>query len=292
MGLSQAELSAEEQATLLGMLANLLIDLDLPRCANVAIELHDDCVIENESIRQLQDFRRLDLQSRNSARRGDLDLGIRFMRRKQSLAQPNDVRERSWLLYLLSWRAALDGAFNAAADELARTIKRELTESRGVEVGHGNETAAYQLRALAAHGWLLKDEASKEAVAAWTDVTEERLNSADPGPWGYVLAYQYLGGAVRYSVFQHAVEALEHGRYFLEASRFFALARDESAAKRVLSRFQARRVRTMSELAKIDVPTLVPLKELLLPESDQRRICEGRRIESAADLCREGTMPL
>lgn len=247
-GLNLPDLSVKERAEYLGALANLFIDLDLPESAAAATELHENCNLDDPKDRAEAEFRRLDWMARTEARRGHLHIALDLMTAKRKLAEFDTGRELAWQLYLSTWgyiaaQVPMDAAA-AFADEVEDCLAGVLPQ----EVGYGNETTAYLLRALAAHAWATNDVERLNIPRVWLQHAEDRLADDDPGPWAYTIAYMYFQRAAPLMSFDRAISALERARYYLEAASLSGFADYAHNSKRLLSRFQRRRNDILAEL--------------------------------------------
>jgi hypothetical protein len=241
LGLSLPELPVKERADYLGALANLFIDLDLPESAAVAIELHEDCSLDDPKDRNEADFKRLDWRARIEARRGRLDIALDHMTAKRKRATPDTGRELAWQLYLAAWGYVANQVSKSVATEFADEVMRQLDSVQAQDIGYGNETIAYLLRALTVYAWATKDAKSQRISSGWITVAEHRLTDDDPGPWAYIVAYLHLQQRAPSASFDRAMGALEHARYHLEAAILMGMCGQESASRKLLARFQRRR---------------------------------------------------
>jgi len=248
LGLNIPDLTVKERAAYLGALANLFIDLDLPESAAAAIELHEDCYLDDPKDRDEAEFKHLDWMSRMEARRGRLDIALDLMTTKRKRATPDAGRELAWQLYLATWGQLVGQVTKQAATAFALEVIRRLEDARPEDAGYGNETIAYLLRALAVHAWAAGDSDSQRVVIGWLQVAEHRLTDDDPGPWAYVVAYLYFQHAAPLGSFERAMSALERARYYLEAATLMAIANCENDRQRILERFQRRRMDTVLAL--------------------------------------------
>lgn len=293
--LSLRGLSDTDKVWHLGALANLLIDLDLPKTAMQVVELHEDCLIDDPVTRQRNDYRRLDWRARINARRGRFDVALDEMGAKRRLAADDASRELAWLVYLGAWRQVAGLDCSVEAQGLADAARDRLAKANRARLGHGNEPAAYLLRAVAAQAWATRDPAGIDQVLDWKGEAEQRLTCGDPGPWAYTLAYIHLALGTERALFERAMAALENARYYLEAAVFFALAGGHVEQARLLDRFQTRRANTLEQL------THESLKSSLVNLADEtaarRRIeratvADVHRPACAADIARAGILPL
>jgi hypothetical protein len=286
LGLGIPALPVKERAEILGALANLFIDLDLPESAATIIQRHEDCVWDDPRQSFSAEFKRLDWAARMEARRGRLHIALDLMTTKRKRSPVDTGRELAWQLYLATWgvlggQVSEDVSANFAA-EVAKRLGSEAPEN----VGHGNENSAYLLRALAAYAWASQDSACLNSARIWLDHAEDRLTDDDPGPWAYTIAYLHLQGAAPRESLDRALSALERARYFLEAASISGFADRESKRRRLLVRFQQRRQHILAELSEATDFTET------LTEVAAREKTESDADELPTSAARLGVMPL
>ena len=286
LGLNLPDLLAKERAEYLGALANLFIDLDLPESAAVAIELHEDCNLNDPKDRNEADFKRLDWRSRMEARRGRLDIALDLMTTKRKRTMVDDGRELAWQLYLSSWGYIAGQVSENTAASFATEVAEQLSKKIPQEVGYGNETVAYLLRSLAVHSWALNDSQEIRIVERWLVYAENRLTDDDPGPWAYTIAFLYFRQTAPSPSFERAMSALENSRYYFEAASLLCLADNQNDGSKLLARFQRRRKAILAELTdNLDI-----LASKASEESMSRMKAE---IDfRSASIARHGTLPL
>ncbi len=241
LGLNLPDLAVKDRADYLGALANLFIDLDLPESAAAAIELHEDCNLDHPRDRIDADFKRLDWMARTAARRGRLDIALDHMTVKRRRAISDSGRELAWQLYFASWGYVANQVSKEVAAEFSVEVKRQLERVRSQDVGYGNDTISYLLRALAAYAWVTKDAESLRITAGWLEIAEKRFADDDPGPWAYIVAFLYLQQHAPLESFDRAMGALERARYHLEVATLLGICGRVSESGQVLARFQRRR---------------------------------------------------
>jgi len=287
LGLAIPDLTVREKAETLGALANLFIDLNLPESAAAIIERHQDCLWDDPEDRYCADFKRLDWMARMEARRGRLHLALDHMTAKRRQARTDSGRELSWQLYLATWGGIAGQVPADKAAAFADEVAQRLTGATAQDLGHGNETVAYLLRALAAYAWATQDLAHLAVAESWRAYAEARLTDDDPGPWAYLIVYLHLRQAAPAESLERALSALERAHYHLEAACFSGFAGRGDDRHRLLDRFQRRRQAIFVQLD----DTLDTGTTAALAESATRT-----RAEIGADnprsAARLGTMPL
>ena len=290
LGLGIPELPVTERAEILGALANLFIDLDLPESAAAIIERHEDCLWDDPHERHLAEFKRLDWTARMEARRGRLGIALDCMSTKRKRATVDTGRELAWQLYLATWGALAGQVSGDVAANFAEEGAQRLASVTPQDVvGHGNETIAYLLRALAAHAWASResrDSARLNIARSWLGHAEDRLSDDDPGPWAYTIVYLHLQCAAPRESLERALAALERARYFLEAASLAGFSDRQSKRCKLLARFQQRRQHILAELSEVTDVTET------LAEAAAREKTESDADELPASAARLGVMPL
>ena len=285
LGLNLPNLSVKDRAEYLGVLANLFIDLDLPESAAAAIELHEDCNLDNPNDRNEADFRRLDWLSRMEARRGRLNIALDHMTAKRKRAIADEGRELAWQLYLSTWGNLAGQVPADVANVFATEVAERLLNVKPQNIGYGNETIAYLLRSLAVHSWAVNDLTTMNIVEGWLHYAEDRLTDDDPGPWGYVIAYLHFQQAASRQSFDRALSALERARYYLEASSLSGFANRAKDRERLLNRFQRRREEILGETLGAGIAEV-------LSELRSREKIETEADFRSASAAHHGTLPL
>jgi hypothetical protein len=288
LGLNLPDLPVKDRADYLGALANLFIDLDLPESASAAIELHEDCSLDNPRDRNDADFKRLDWRARTEARRGRLDIALDHMTSKRKRATPDTGRELAWQLYLASWGYVTNQVSKAVAAEFASEVRRQLERVRSQDIGYGNDTISYLLRALATYAWATENEESLRIAVDWLEVAECRLTDDDPGPWAYIVAFLHFQQCASAESFDRAIGALVRARYHLEAAMLMGICGRESESRKMLVRFQQRRIDTVLAL------NMAPLTQSSDPEIESNlRKNKENEIQYGLDaVARSGALPL
>jgi hypothetical protein len=287
LGLGIPDLPVTERAETLGALANLFIDLDLPESAAAIIERHEDCLWDDPRERFMAEFKRLDWTARMEARRGRLHIALDFMSTKRKRAAVDTGRELAWQLYLATWGVLAGQVSEDVAANFADEVAQRLASVTPQDVvGHGNETIAYLLRALAAHAWASRDLARLNIVRSWLGHAEDRLSDDDPGPWAYTIVYLHPQCAAPRESLDRALSALERARYFFEAAFLAGFSDQENKRRKLLARFQKRRQHILADLSEL------PDFAEALAEAIAREKTESDANELPASAARLGVMPL
>ena len=106
------------------------------------------------------------------ARRGRLHLALDHMTAKRRQARTDDGRELAWQLYLATWGYVAGQVPAEQAAAFADEVAQRLAGSTAQDLGQGNETVAYLLRALAAHAWATQDSAHLAVAGSWLAYAE------------------------------------------------------------------------------------------------------------------------
>ena len=224
--------------------------------------------------------------SRTEARRGRLDIALDLMTTKRKRAKFDSGRELAWQLYLSTWGYIAGQVELSVANTYAGEVMARIEKAAPRDVGYGNETIAYLLRALAAHAWAANDLEQLKVLGSWLQYAENRLTDDDPGPWAYTIAYLYFQRAAPSISFDRAISALERARYYLEAAFLSGFVNHDKDSTRLLSRFQRRRNDILAELNE----SLGALASLALAESTSRVEIENTCHVASVSHC--GTLPL
>ncbi len=288
LGLCIPDLTNKERAEYLGGLANILIDLNLPKSAAIAIELHEDCYFESSKDREDADFRHLDWIARNEARQGRFHVALDLMTAKRKRAQSDTGRELAWQLYFSSWGGLTGQISLDTATTFAIEITKKLAFVDPHEIGFGNDTTAYLLRSLALYTWVKNDSNLTKYLEGWLQLAEARLSDDDPGPWAYIISFQYFQRATTKESFERAISSLERTRYYLEAASLTGFANNKSEFIRLSDRFYSRRNAICSELDSI--PSI--LISNTSAESTERKILESKFGFIPLSAAQFGVLPL
>ena len=287
---------------LLGVLVNTLIDLNLPEPAQAALDQLDLTLSRASSTAvERQTLNHWDRRARLALRQGRPEIALGHYRQKRQRDRRDPDRELAWLLYVAAW-ADLPQAPDYAA-EVRDTL--HTMYSPDYVFGHGNETPAYLLRALALWAWRSGDPGAAAQVAVWAAKLVEPLGRVqDPGPFAMTLGYLHLYVQHHAPVdallpdWTQIADALEREHYWFElTSMAHLLGRPMAETRRYLEQFQALR-RAVSE-ALTGLPE--PLQQRLMAHwtnlLEQREAMERERLLTetpfaVADLVKKGLLPL
>lgn len=241
-GLNLPDLTSAERADYLGALANLFIDMDLPESAAQAIEHHGNCHHDAPRDRVAAQFKCLDWMARTEARRGRLHVALDHMTTKRRQAPEDSGRELAGQLYLAAWGLVTGQVPQKTAISLAAEVEKRLSESPPLNIGQGNETTAYLLRAFAAYAWANNDLRALGIAGGWLEYAQSRLTDHDPGPWAYTIAFLHLRKATSPELFDRAISALERNHYYLEAAILLSFSDRKTYGQNILTRFHRKRM--------------------------------------------------
>ena len=245
---------------LLGMLGNLLLDLNLPGATLKVLDLlHRDLNYRTDAHARDEHFRLLDRKARCALRTGELPRARALYQKKLQLARAmgeDGLRETGWLLYLAAWGGWEDSGTRAA---VLHALNETATDPVSLA---GNSNIVYLLRALAAWAWLGQDEAAWQTVAAWKEILDRHC--LDKGPPGFIWVFQYraarnFGYALPdLSEWQMLEVGLEEQAYWLELTVLNALLGHAAHSERALNNLQGQRQDALKSLA--------PIPDWLQPE--------------------------
>ena len=278
-----------ERLDLLGTLVNVLIDVALPQSALTADEiLRFEFETTPELLDHREQFKQLDRTARvliRHARGHDALDSLARKRHGAHVMRTDDTRELAALTYAAAWHDA------QSADQLASEVEARLAAAAPADIGHGNDTVAYLVRALACCYWRRPSDELEAALERWLGLCVERLVlTQDPGPFALALFYWHAVKRTDASAAQwaRARNALEHGRYWLELAACNALLGDVNAALSALHKAHAVRAACVREFAKIPGSVFAAdwTGEAALRYEAEKRVLVGE--PSRASLARAG----
>ena len=287
---------------LLGVLVNTLIDLNLPEPAQTALDQLDLTLSRASSTAvERQTLNHWDRRARLALRQGRPRIALDFYQQKQQRDRRDPDRELAWLLYVAAW------ADLPEAPDYAAQVHQRLNPPN--VFGHGNETPAYLLRALALWAWRC-DDANRaapmaDAVTAWIAQLMEPLERVqDPGPFAMTLGYLHLYAqrrmpvAIRLPDWPRIAATLERENYWFELA-FMAhlLGRPMAETRRSLEQFQALRRAVGEELAGLPEPLQQRLMSNWAQRLEQREAMERALLLAetpfaVTDLVKNGLLPM
>lgn len=238
---------------LLGLLVNVLIDLDLPVPAERFYDrLEAGVDREDNRFFGVQRANRLDRRARLMLRLGDPERAVQCYRRKARIDDRDPGRDLAGLLYAAAWGEP------ALGREFAAKVGRRLHADTLSEMGSGNDTVAYLLRAYSLWAWRNRDETAAAWLAPCLAKLEHRLPLQDPGPLGLALGFLHLyrmENKERLALprWEIAEEALERENYWLELAILNSLLQRPAQARRHLFRFQEMRRSAAEPLRELPV---------------------------------------
>ncbi len=270
----------DEKMRLFGALLNDAIDLNLPQSGQLILDELQLLFNFNDDAEQA--FRLLDRQARLVVRQGDMTSALNFLTQKQQHAQhykETGEREQAGLLYLAAWTK------NERAHHWAEQARNGLTLQ---QIGQGNETTAYLLRALAVYDWRF---GTSLITPEMVSVCRQALgNDGDSGPWASVLLYCGLQHGLS-DDWKPAQQAMEKYQYWLELAAFQSLAGHISQAQRSLKQFHKIRAACLPNLAALPIDDLDLAAEIAQQTEQERAILLNPEV-TPDQLWQQGLLPL
>jgi hypothetical protein len=193
-----------DRLELAGTVVNDLIDVNLPQSADflsqrIRRELH----ALNQDDADVLEFKLQDRLARIAFRQGDIETALARMQNKRASAITGGgtgLRELAWLVYLAAWRTGAPRRTHLQWVSESIAAARALDpacESDPAGQLAGNSHLSYLLRALSAWHWARPEETLARLLSAWITRAVDQIDRphADPGPWGFLLAYLAAAGS-------------------------------------------------------------------------------------------------
>ncbi len=279
---------AESRVNLISLLANVLIDMNLPKAAKAALAAEKEVALQDAALDRMYKFQWLDRLSRNAFRGGRIAEAREAMeaKRQEALAGAADLvapasgaisvyddsRELAWLLYFQSWEDRESGRVSTKGSKLAREVITLIGARGPADVAKGNDPIGYLLRSLACWVWATQRhpglEDRDDALAAlrpWFDVIIDRCSEPDPGPWAFARCFLALAGELPAEHVELAIRALERAHYLLEAAAFAGLAARDDIRRPLYEDFTRGRAAVVTALQGLRA-TLPAVVERLVEE--------------------------
>ncbi|MCP5421230.1 MAG: hypothetical protein H6969_12195, partial [Gammaproteobacteria bacterium] len=288
---------------LLGLLVNCLIDLNVPNFGLMLYDRLDACLSQaGDRLSQLQKINRLDRRARLALRLGAPEQAMMYLQRKHEIDHRDPARELAGLLYASAWGFENLGAearkYALEAGALLRQHDNPLSQ-----LGRGNETLAYLLRAYALWAWRAKDREAFDWLVKALEPVQRRLTFHDPGPLGFTMAFLHLyrqehaieaSGLLRWEVAESALEPFE---YWLELAIFSCLLNRPQQANRFLGRFQQMRLETNNAVRRLPSWLIFDQhtswqKEMEDRDALERKLLLGDAPPAVVDMVRVGLIAL
>lgn len=270
-GLVCDTVDAESRVNLISLLANVLIDINLPKAANAALAAEKEVALQDAALDRMYKFQWLDRLSRIAFRGGRFAEAREAMeaKRQEALAGAADLvapatgvksvyddsRELAWLLYFQSWEDRESSRVSTKGSKLAREVITLIGARGAADVAKGNDPIGYLLRSLACWVWATQRHPNTEdldaAVAGlrpWFAVIKDRCSQLDPGPWAFARCFLALAGELPAEDVELAINALERARYLLEAAAFAGLAAREDIRRPLYEEFARGRAAVVAVL--------------------------------------------
>ncbi len=287
---------------LLGLLVNVLVDLNLPELAQAAFD-QLDLLLSRASTASAnrQSLNHWDRRARLALRWGQPKIALGHYRQKQQRDQRDPDRELAWLLYVAAWANLPKGPDYATEVQTPLQVRYRTDDV----FGRGNETPAYLLRALALWAWRSGDAGAAAEVAAWTVKLMEPLERVqDSDPFAMTLGYLHLYVQNHAQVdaalpdWPEIAAALEHEHYWFElASMAHLLGRPVAETRRYLEQFQELRRAAGEALAGLPEPLRQRVMANWAETLEQREVTERALLlagkpSNVAELVNQGMLPL
>ncbi len=260
----------------------LATDMDLPCAAQVHMD-------QSEALRpperELEEAHKaLDWRARILMRLGDWPAARVLLERKRrdaiEIFGKNGLRELAVLLTFSAWHWAAGEEDNQMLDVWAEEALEAIQGKQNIPP-MGNDTHLYLLRALACHRWargLPVEDWLKRALL-------EGCWHTDPGPAAQGILLCALHQDMEASAIRMAFEALENGRYDLEACTFAALLGDSERLRRYWQKF----CRTREQLAAYLPAWKREIGERL---EEERQVFFAESQERCQRIVKQGVLPL
>lgn len=238
-----------ELARTLGLLTNVLIDMNLPRAAACALEAEDQVSISDAKTELSLRHKRADRIARTAFREQRFAAAIQAMLTKyEERAKFDQARELAWLVYMQSWAERSGQRASPRSTTWVSEAIDRLTQAVPTAPGRGNDDAPYLVRALACRAWAAQDPRAAEALRPWREAIEDGCRAQDPGPWAFARAFLALSPPFDLGELLLAVDALKAKSYLLEASAFLRLGGLAEAADRCAADFESRQAKVCEQL--------------------------------------------
>lgn len=261
------------KSDLLIALSNIFIDLNLPNTADSFLNLSK---ITNNDLDNKLEYKSLDIAARIYIRQNDIFTAMDCLETKQeSEFSQKDYngggkRELALILYALSWYYNTDNYCTEYYKNKLINTKNEvckiLSDTHNENICMGNDSILYLVRALSV--WCWKNPYDLEAnniLSKWLDFCHANLTRVDIGPIIYILIFSILNqnndihSLVKRKV-TNLLSLLTRNNYFLEASIFALLNKDNSKISYYLKIFQKQREEAVKLL--IDNENICQLLEI------------------------------
>ena len=289
---------------LLGILINILVDLNLPKSAQLSCDIIDRCLrtadyIPNRGY-ETDRFILLDRQARVSVRNGEIVRAKEQLKRKRAMAindyEADGLRELATLMLISAWHGT------SLKDKLigeARSALQDVAAVRNVIISSaGLNRQMYILKALGAVAWLLESKTDLKLISHYLSELHENYDySKDSGPLGALFFYSSMAGDETARKLWPSVEQwLNDDGYYFELAVYSALLKNQENASIYLDRFQKSRRDAITNLSKANMAVGWPGFKIIAGEIAEREILEREMLlykrPAPEKLALHGLIPL
>jgi len=300
---TNADPSCQAGVKLMGILVNILVDLNVPKFAemtsNKIAHALREADYQPDAGYETDNFVLLDREARVLVRMGEPTKANEKIRYKRAIAISDysnaGHRELATQCFISAW--ACLSAQDSSVDEIRSILEKNLEITRTISESSSSNDYIYLLKSLAASAWL--NESPKDL---WTlsPCLSELFRTydylRDPSPLGAIIFYCAMAGDANAKLLWPLVEQrlCDHG-YFFELAIYSALL-GGSSTESYLDKFQ--KIRRAS-LAHFDILKMFPdwsYVDLLEREIRDQEVLEKKflvdKVSSAENLSRHGLIPL
>jgi hypothetical protein len=246
--------SQEFQAAALGMLLNLLLDLDLPNCALEAQE-QLSLVLTSGKCMDERAFEKLDRDARLALRQGKLGPALSAYRLKRQEARNGGevgLRELAGMLNAAAWWQAPQAA--ALAAECRIHLLNFPDTIAALQDENGNSDLAYLLRAYAIHAWRGRSEEHRQELRRWIPACLDSFSRPiDPGPPAMTLMVAGAAGLADEDAVLEASKELQDEGYHLELVCLWAALGNQEESWDAFTHFREQRRQSLVSLRSAQV---------------------------------------
>ncbi|MBK1640504.1 hypothetical protein CKO12_01145 [Chromatium okenii] len=228
----------------IGHLCNILVDLNHAAIAEQLLEELDAALVgQHDTDTEFERHKLLDRRARAALRNGNAKRALAFYQQKyRAAAQFNGdgLREIAGLIYISAWCQLSPPAELQQAYSFLATL-------RPTDIGNGNDTGVYLLRAVAAWGWLRQDTDALAVITPFFPALINLLQQGDAGPAGLIFSFLHFAQrkvltiANTLPTWDEISVNLERDRYFIELAALHALMGNRGDSANYLCQLQRQR---------------------------------------------------